>query len=186
MRKTLFIHSARQIWALFAMTLLAVNLVYGAASSGKDDTTYSGGLIYSGTSVVGSYCTGAPTGGKYDSASYSGSSGCTGTVPGTDTDGDTMNDSWETNYSLNKYSASDRYGDPDGDGSSNAREKAQQSKPNGTGTACPGFSTTTITDKDCDGVTDSDDPEPNNASVTILTVNSTYKGGKLQSSDSGH
>lgn len=143
----------------------------------------SGGLsassVYSTCSSIGASTSGTSLGGSLSNSSGSGTMDCASE----DSDGDFMKNSWETKYSLNKNNKSDAKNDPDDDGASNQREAARGSIPKGSGTACPGFSTTTLTDKDCDGVTDGDDPDPDNASVTILTVNSTYKGGKLERSN---
>jgi len=165
---------------LFCFT---ANNVYAFGTGKAGGTTTSGGTSSSSTGTS-SACIGAPTGGKYGSASYSGSSGCITSTPGIDSDGDTMSDTWEDTYGLLKYDATDRYADPDADQCTNACEKARGTIPTaGTATACPGFSTTTATDADCDGVVDMDDPAPTNASVTKLTVNGTYIGEKLQSTD---
>lgn len=166
----------------FVISTFCFTAETGHALVVKGVVVESGGTS-SSSSGTSSSCIGGPVSGKYSSGSYSGSSGCTTEVPGTDSDGDTMSDTWETTYALNKYDATDRYADPDADNCTNACEKGKDTIPKGSGTACPGFSTTTSNDWDCDGITDMDDPSPKNASVTTLTVNGTYKGGKLQSTN---
>lgn len=52
-------------------------------------------------------------------------------VPQTDSDGDSMPDSWESLYGLDALSGSDAGGDPDGDGWSNAEEFRRGTDPNG-------------------------------------------------------
>jgi len=153
--------------ALLLIGLLGVGNVW-AFGGGKAGTTDSGGTSSSGDGTSSS-CIGAPTGGKYSSDSYSGSSGCTTEVPGTDSDGDTMTDTWEDTYALDKYDSTDRWADGDSDGSTNAREYAQGGDP-------------TNSDSDGDGVNDSDDADPDNAAVSILTVDGTYKGGNSDDS----
>lgn len=155
------------IWSLFTVLVLFAGNSYASAFGGKEENTYSGGVIYnSGGGAIGSYCVGTPTGGKYESASYSGSSGCSSYTPDTDSDGDTMDDTWETTYTLNKYNAADRYADGDSDGCTNACEKARGGAPNDT-------------DSDNDGTTDMDDADPDNAGSSSLDLNSTYKGRKV-------
>lgn len=141
------------------------------AYRGVEYTYTSGGAIKdSGGTTIGTYCTGAPTAGKYSSASYSGSSGCTNPVAGTDSDADTLPDTWETTYSLNKYNSSDRYADGDSDGCTNACEKARGAKPNDN-------------DSDDDGAKDMDDAAPASAGSSSLNLNSTYKGRKVTGSN---
>jgi len=151
---------------------------YGSTTSGGS----SSGSSVSGCVSIGDSTSGGSYGVGYASYSGAGASDCAGQ----DSDGDHMKDTWETTYSLNKYLATDAYGDVDGDGSSNQREAAMGSKPSGAGTACPGFSTTTTTDADCDGVTDGDDPAPTNPAITTLTVNGTYKGEELGRTDTSN
>ena len=150
---------------LSLFTLLAFFASGAQALVVKGVTVDSGGTSSSGSGTSSS-CIGAPVSGKYSSSSYSGSSGCTTEAPGTDSDGDTMGDTWETTYSLNKYDAADRYADGDSDGCTNACEKARSAAPNDT-------------DSDDDGVTDMDDAAPSNAGSSSLNLNSTYKGRKV-------
>jgi hypothetical protein len=157
----------RALVVTFAMVLAGG--AHAALTGGKTTTTTSGGTSSSGSGTTSSSCIGTPTGGKYSSASYSGSSGCTTEAPGTDSDGDSMLDTWEMTYTLNKYDSTDRYGDLDGDGCTNACEHARGVDP-------------TSIDSDGDGVPDMDDPEPNNPAVSTRSLNSTYKGGKTTSS----
>lgn len=132
---------------------------------GKGGGTESGGTSESGSGTTSSSCIGTPSAGKYGSESFSGSSGCTTEVPGTDSDGDTMLDTWEMTYSLDKNSSLDRYADGDSDGCTNACEYARAGNP-------------ATVDTDGDGIADMDDPEPNNASVSTRSLDATYKGGK--------
>jgi len=160
---------ATRIFAI-ALTALLTSGAHAALTGGKTTTTSSGGTSSSESGTTSSSCIGTPTGGKYSSDSYSGSSGCTTEAPGTDSDGDSMLDTWEMTYSLNKYDSTDRYGDLDGDNCTNACEHARAGNP-------------TMIDSDGDGVPDMDDPEPNNPAVSTRSLNSTYKGGKITSSN---
>lgn len=143
---------------------------FGSTNSGGSSTANS----VAGCSSIGGATSGGSFGAGFTNISGTGGESCVGE----DSDADRMSNTWELTNSLNKNLATDAYGDADSDGASNQREAAMGSLPKGTGTACPGFSTTTVTDFDCDGVTDGDDPDPDNASVTTLTVNGNYKGKK--------
>lgn len=136
---------------------------FAGYSGGKGDSTTSGGTSSSGSGTSSSSCIGAPSGGKYSSASYSGSSGCATSVPGTDSDGDSMLDTWEITYSLDKDSSLDRYADGDSDNCTNACEHARGAIPNDD-------------DSDNDGLKDMDDPDFTGIGAT---ANGTYKGRKV-------
>ena len=175
-----FKFSSLQLSSSFVLSVAVSTTFAGTLGGGLGGGTTSGGYsassVYSTCSSVGDSTSGTSLGGSLGSTSGSGTIDCANE----DSDGDFMQNTWELTYSLNKNSKADAYQDSDGDGASNQEEAAKGTKPKGSGTACPGFSTTTLTDSDCDGVTDGDDPAPTNASITKLTVDGTYKGKKLQ------
>jgi len=159
-------HSQTKIVTFTLAVTLAMLLAGGAHAAltgGKTAETSSGGTSSSGSGTSSSSCIGTPTGGKYSSASYSGSSGCTTGVPGTDSDGDSMLDTWEMTYSLNKDSSLDRYVDGDSDNCTNACEHARGGVPNDD-------------DSDNDGIKDMDDSDFTGIGAT---ANGTYKGRKV-------
>lgn len=153
--------------ALFgAMDTLALSGGFGSTTSGGSSSSGSG--VSSCTSIGGATA-GSSLSGGFVNVSGSGGESCAGE----DSDGDRMGNTWEQTYGLNKNNATDSYGDADGDGSTNQREAYMGTKASGTGSL----------DTDGDGVNDSDDPAPDNASITIRTVDGTYKGDKVTGSN---
>ncbi len=140
------------------------------AFSGGFGSFNSGGESSSGSSTncssAGDSTSGGSFSGGFGNFSGTGSEECANE----DSDADTMLNSWETSFSLDKNDASDAYEDADGDGSTNAREYAQGSD-------------ASLADTDSDGVIDGDDPDPDNAGVSSLTVDGTFSGISASSSD---
>jgi len=170
----------QQIKLKTLQAIIASVVCFGASNvlalSGGFGSTTSGGSS-SGSTVSGCVSIGGATAGSSLSGGFINTSGTGGeSCSGQDSDGDHMKDTWEMTYGLNKYNATDAYGDADSDGSSNVREAYMGTKPSGPGS----------TDTDGDGVNDSDDAAPDNPAITTLTVDGTYKGKEVKNTDSSN
>ena len=166
---------SQAVFLLLGLSLYVSNA--HAVLTGKTGTTTSGGTDSWGTTYTGGSCIGDAVGGKSGtSGTYVNDNGCVPYVAGTDSDGDTMPDSWEVSYYLNKYDSRDRYMDIDADGVTNAREYKL-----GTAPVTGVYGTpANPADTDGDGCPDSVDPNPTVAGTCQFNLNGTYKGIRVQ------
>lgn len=155
-----------QIVLISQVTLFAP--VSAFAFSGGFGSTTSGGASSSGNGTSSCSSIGAPAAGTGLSGGFQNISGSgAGACAGQDSDGDSMPDTWEMTYALNKYNSLDRYADGDSDNCTNACEYARSGIPNDD-------------DSDNDGIKDMDD---SNITGIGATANGTYKGRKITSSN---